>query len=175
MSLLTMGGPMLFGALRIDPHLGCNFYVEIEGLIAGQFRDVKGLDGSVDVHEFAEGGCNEYTHKIPGRTKYGNLQLSHGVTDLQTLWSWYDEVANGITYRKNITVMLLDNMKLPVMWWDIKDALPVKWAGPSLDASRGEVAVESIELIHRGISKSAFSDAVSAARLAATLALAMVK
>lgn len=173
MSLASKAGTAMFAALRLDPHLNCNFFVEIEGLIAGQFREVRGLEGTIDVHEYTEGGRNEYTHRIPGRVRHGNITLSHGLTDLQALWGWYDEVASGITYRKNLTIMLLDSKRLPVMWWDVKDALPVKWAGPSLDASRGEVAVEALELIHNGITKSFFSDSVSAVRLAAAMARAL--
>lgn len=173
MSLASKAGTAMFAALRIDPHLNANFFVEIDGLIAGQFREVSGLEGTIDVHEYEEGGLNSYTHRIPGRVRHGRLTLSHGLTDLLALWGWYEEVAKGITYRKNVTVMMLDSKKLPVMWWDVKDALPVKWTGPTLDASRADVAVESLELIHNGISKSAFSDAVSAVRLAAAMARAM--
>lgn len=173
MNLLSLAGALW--APRLDPYNGYNFWVEIDGLIAGQFREVRGLEGAVQVHEYAEGGRNEYTHKIPGAVKYSNLTLSHGVTDLVTLWGWYDEVANGITYRQNMTVMLLDNMRLPVMWWDIADALPVKWTGPTLDATRSEVAVQSLEFIHNGISKSVFSDVVSGLRLSAAIANAMIK
>lgn len=154
-------------AVRLDPYLGLNFVVEIDGLIAGGFREVRGLESSVEVRQLAEGGVNGYLHQLPGETRYPNLVLSRGLTDLDTLWVWFDEVSRGVVHRRHITVMLLDNQRLPAVWWDVRDALPVKWSGPRLDAGGGgEVAVESIELVHRGITKPALSRALSGARAA---------
>ena len=47
------------------------------------------------------------------------------------------------------------------MWWDFKQAYPVKWSGPDLKADSPAVAVETIELVHRGISKPELSSAAS--------------
>jgi phage tail-like protein len=66
---------------------------------------------------------------------------------------------------------LLDGQRLPVMWWDVRGALPVKWTGPTFDATRGgEVAVESVELVHQGFVKPTQSRILSAARAAGQLA-----
>lgn len=155
------------GALgvRSDPYLSFNFLVEIEGLVAGGFREVRGLESNVEIKEHAEGGVNGFLHKIPGERRYPALVLTRGLTDLDVLWSWYDDVSRGLIRRRNVTIMLLDGRRLPVMWWDIEKALPVKWTGPTFDATRGaEVAVESVELVHRGIGKPALNSALSAAR-----------
>lgn len=152
---------------RRDPYLAYNFLVEIEGLFAGGFREVTGLESSIDVEDYAEGGVNGYPHKLLGATRYPNLVLSRGLTDLDTLWAWYDEVSRGQVRRRNITLMVLDGRRLPVMWWDVRAAVPVRWVGPTFDATRGgEVAVESLELVHEGIVKPAQSRALSAARSA---------
>ena len=157
--------------VRLDPYLGVNFFVEIDGLVAGGFREVHGLESNVEVKEFAEGGVNGYLHKLPGETRYPNLVLSRGLTDVDTLWGWYDDVTRGVVQRRNITVLLLDNQRQPAMWWNVRDALPVKWVGPRLDANGGnEVAAESIELVHRGIVKPGPSRALSLARAAAGVA-----
>lgn len=158
-----MRGPL---GVRLDPYLGCNFFVEIDSLLAGGFSKVRGLEGSLEVKEYAEGGENGYTHKIPGPTRYPNLVLSHGLTELDTLWSWYDDVAHGKIQRRDITIMLLDGRRTPVMWWDVKSAIPVKWLGPAFDAGSGEVAIESIELVHKGIVKPVSSRSTAASRAA---------
>ena len=54
---------------------------------------------------------------------------------------------------KNGTIYLLDKQRIPVMWWDFKEAFPFKWTGPDLRADSGSVAVESVELAHRGLSR----------------------
>jgi phage tail-like protein len=82
------------------------------------------------------------------------LVLTHGLTDLDTLWNWYDSVTQGIIRRKNGTIMLLDRQHTPVMWWNFYQAYPVKWVGPQLYASQATaVAVEQIELAHEGVRK----------------------
>lgn len=155
---------------RLDPYHGYNFLVEIDGLLVGGFREVRGLEGSIEVKEYAEGGLNRYSHKFPGEVKYPNLVLSRGLTDIDTMWGWFDDVARGIIKRRNITIMLLDARRLPAMWWDVKAAFPVKWMGPSLDATRGgEVATEGIELAHRGIKKPTAARVLSAVRAAAQI------
>lgn len=145
---------------RTDPYLGCNFLVEIEGLLVGGFSEVSGLESQVEFDEIEEGGRNSYTHKLPTRVKYSqNLVLTHGLTDSDSLWSWYNDVTQGIVERKNGTIFLLDNRGNTAMRWDFKDAYPVSWSGPQFQADSGAVAVETVELVHRGITKPAASGA----------------
>lgn len=161
---LTLGG----GALgkRLDPYLGHSFLVEIEGLLVGGFSHVEGLACTVQTEERTEGGVNDYTHKVLKNVSHANLVLRHGLTDLDGLWTWYDETRQGRILRRSGTIMLLDNQRQPAMWWDFRDAIPVKWSGPTLDATQdAQVAVESLELVHRGITKSPLSTMTSLARL----------
>lgn len=41
-----------------------------------------------------------------------------------------------------------------VKHWDVEDAFPVKWVGPSLSASSKNAAIEEIEIAHHGLSLS---------------------
>lgn len=157
-------GTSLLG-IRNDPYMAFNFLVEIEGLIVGGFSEVSGLQVETVVETYREGGLNEYEHKLAGPTHYpSNLILKHGLTDIEALWSWHQDVVHGIIERKNCTVYLLDEQRLPAMWWDFLEAFPVKWTGPELRGESNTVAVESVELVHRGISKPALSSIVSAMR-----------
>ena len=151
--------------VRNDPYLSFNFFVEIEGLIVGGFSEVGGLQVETQVHDYQEGGQNEFVHRLPGPARYpSNLVLKRGLTDAQTLWSWHQDVIAGEIERRNGTIYLLDRAGVPAKWWDFKQAYPVKWSGPELRADSNAVAVETIELAHRGISKPALSTAISAVR-----------
>ena len=155
---------------RLDPYLACNFLVEIEGLLVGGFSEVTGLECEVEYEEIEEGGVNDYTHKLPTRTKYSqNLVLKHGLTDIDTLWAWHHEITQGEITRRNGSIYLLDRQQRPAMWWNFKGAYPVKWEGPELRADAGEVAVETVELVHQGIVKPRLSRMLSAARLAVSI------
>jgi len=157
-------GSSLLG-IRNDPYMAFNFLVEIEGLLVGGFSEVTGLQIETVVETYREGGLNEYEHKLTGPTRYpSNLILKHGLTDIEMLWSWHQDVTQGNIERKNGTIYLLDRQRLPAMWWDFMEAYPVKWTGPELRAESNTVAVETVELVHRGISKPALSSLVSAAR-----------
>lgn len=157
-------GSNLLG-IRNDPYVRFNFLVEIEGLLVGGFTEVTGLQIETEVQDYREGGLNEYIHKLAGPTRYpSNLILKHGLTDIETLWSWHQDVTQGTIKRRNGTIYLLDNRRLPAMWWDFMEAYPVKWGGPELRADSNTVAVETVELVHKGISKPALSSMVSAAR-----------
>jgi len=139
--------------------------VEIEGLVVGGFSEVSGLQVETVVETYREGGVNEYEHKLAGPTRYpANLVLKHGLTDIETLWSWHQDVIQGQITRKNGTIYLLDRQRLPAMWWDFTGAYPVKWSGPELRADGNTVAVETVELAHRGLSKPTLSSVLSAAR-----------
>jgi phage tail-like protein len=163
----------LVGALgvagkRVDPYLAVNFLVEIEGLIAGGFSKVDGLESTIETQDYAEGGRNDYVHKVLKGTTYSPLVLSHGLTDVDSLWAWHERTRRGVISRKNGTIMLLDSRRLPVTWWSFTGALPIKWGGPAFDASAdSQVAIERVELVHRGITKPAASQLAQAFRLGA--------
>lgn len=139
---------------RLDPYTGFNFAVEIESLIAGRFVEVNGLQLETEYFDYREGGCNDYIHKLPGPTRYPqNLVLKHGLTTIDVLWRWHQDVAQGKIKRRNLTVLLLNLAGTPVMWWNVREAYPVKWIGPDLRADSATVAFETVELVHRGFSK----------------------
>jgi phage tail-like protein len=136
-----------------DPYQVFNFLVEIGGILAGGFSECSGLQVETEFFDYREGGLNEYVHRFAGPTKYPPLILKHGLTQLDGLWSWHQDVTRGKIERKSGTIYLLDKQRIRVMWWDFKEAFPVKWTGPDLRASSSEVAFESVELTHRGLSR----------------------
>ena len=40
------------------------------------------------------------------------------------------------------------------MRWDFTNGRPIKYAGPSFNATANEVAVETLEIVHEGIRKA---------------------
>lgn len=156
--------------LRYDPYMSFNFLVEIDGLLVGGFRRVTGLEIQVEVETYREGGRNDWAHKFPGQVTQSDLTLEHGLTDVDALWDWHQDVISGKIKKKNGTVYLLDRRRLPAMWWDFRRAYPIQWTGPQLDASSNEVAVESVVLAHEGIVKPTASQLMSKARMAGAAA-----
>jgi phage tail-like protein len=138
---------------RVDPYLSFHFLVEIEGLVIGGFNEVTGLTVEVEIEEYREGGLNAYVHKLAGPARYpSNLVLKHGLTDSDVLWNWHQDVVSGNIQRRNGSIILLDSAGEEQWRWNFVDAYPVRWVGPDLRAGSAEVAIETLELVHRGLS-----------------------
>lgn len=139
-------------AERVDPYATFNFVVEIDNLEVGGFSEVSGLQVEIQTHDYREGGVNDFVHKLPGPAHYpSNLVLKRGLIDAQTLWQWQRDVIQGRIERKNGAIVLLDNQREERWRWNFVNAYPVKWTGPTLNASGNNVAIETLELTHGGI------------------------
>lgn len=89
--------------------------------------------------------------KLPGLTKYPEVSLKRGVTGDLALWSWVKQAADGTVQRARVTIVQLDEERRPVLTFTLANAWPVKFTGPTLDASASEVAFEEIVLCHEGL------------------------
>lgn len=134
-----------------DPYAAFRFIVEINGTQAGGFSEVGGLEADTEAEDFREGGINDYTHKLAKLTKYPNLTLKRGITDLTDLWDWHQDVVAGRIERKTVSVVLQDEQQQEKWRWVLRDAYPVKWSGGELNATGNAVFVESLELAHHGL------------------------
>jgi phage tail-like protein len=148
--------------LRVDPYQSNNFIVEVEGLLVGGFTECSGLQIEVETHEYREGGQNDFVHRFAGATKHPLLVLKHGLSPIDGLWGWHQDVSAGHIRRRNGTIYLLNKQQVPVLWWHFREALPMKWSGPDLRAESSAVAFESIELAHRGLTRARSSTADTA-------------
>lgn len=147
--------------VRVDPYQAFNFLVEIEGILASGFSECSGLQVESETFEYREGGVNEYMHRFAGPTRSPPLLLKHGLTQIDGLWGWHQDVVQGKINRRNGTIYLLNKQRIPVIWWDFKEAFPFRWNGPSLVANSGGVAIESVELAHRGLSRPRLANVVA--------------
>jgi phage tail-like protein len=152
--------------LRIDPLGVFNFYLTLidtsnvvgtlitaalNYAVAG-FSECSGLEATVEVFEYKEGGVNDYTHKFPTRASFANITLKHGVIYLyDDLWTWHNAFVLGNGKRKDGLVVLLDESRSPAKVWKFAKGIPTKWVGPSLNATQSAVAIESLEIAHEGL------------------------
>lgn len=136
---------------RNDPFPSHIFAVEIGGVVLATFTECSGLQGEVEVYEYQEGGENGFVHRLPTRTKWTNIQLKRGLTDCASLHEWYTNALRNQVERQDMSVVIYNQAGEEVRRWNIKDAYPIKWAGPQLKAGAAEVAIESLEVAHHGI------------------------
>jgi phage tail-like protein len=156
-------------ALRGDPVLSHNFVISLldssstSGLLGsismsaifdvalGGFSECSGLEMSLQVEEFKEGGNNGRMLKFPTRVTWSNLTLKKGLGVGTALWDWHYGFAEGQGRRRDGVIVLLTDLHVPNNIWYFRRGLPVKYTGPALNATQSSVAIESIEIAHEGI------------------------
>jgi phage tail-like protein len=135
------------------PYTSFRFHVEISGIVVAQVSEVSGLQIETETEAIEEGGENTFVYQLPKRTKFPRIILKRGITDLDEMWKWHQEVVSGKFQRKNGSIVLMDVAGNEKLRWNFSQAFPVKWSGPDFKAESNTVAFESIELAHHGIKK----------------------
>lgn len=117
------------------------------------FTEVAGLTQELQPIEYRVGDSQDYsTTKMPGLRKYNNITLKRGmVKGPNEFFLWLNSVKQNNIERRDIIINMLNEDNAPVMVWTAKNAFPVKVEGPGLKSTGNEVAIESIELAHEGL------------------------
>lgn len=129
----------------------CRYYVQVDGAPKAVFSEVSGLQMETELFEYAEGGNNEFIHRLPGLTKVGNITLKRGVTTDNELFRWYMRVVQGVMDLRTVTITLYATDGAQVVRWELLKAFPCKWSGPQMAANGEAIALETIELAHMGV------------------------
>jgi len=156
-------------ATRSDPLKGYNFLVSlldsssslalavniallaITNTPAAGFSECSGLEMTLDIEEYKEGGRNSESLKFPSRIKWSNIVLKRGIGSSTTLWDWHYSFVQGTGKRRDGMIILQDDTHTPHNIWYFRRGLPVKYTGPSLNATQNAVAIEAIEISHEGL------------------------
>ncbi|MCK9605728.1 MAG: phage tail protein [Methylomonas sp.] len=139
---------------RETPYSAFNYVVELEpgqgDQVDAGFSDVSGLNAEVTIAEYRNGNSKvNHVSKIPGIHKAGDVTLKRGIIGAQNLWTWLDEVRQGkLSGKRNISIKLLNEDRSDtVVTWRLKNAMPIKWTGPTLTGKGGgDVAIEELVL-----------------------------
>lgn len=143
-----------FGSLR--------WYLEMDGITDGVFKEVAGLDSETEVIEHRHTGKkgNQVVHKVPGALKWPNITFKRGLTDDTTLHDWRKAIEDGKirTHRKNGTITcygpgIQGSEEEVVAQYQFMNGWPCKLKGPALDATKNELAIEEMEICHEGLKR----------------------
>jgi phage tail-like protein len=124
---------------------GYNFIVEIDGVAAGSFKAVDGLEASVEVIEFQD-GADLLPRKRPGRTKFNDVTLKKGYIVNKQLQEWWENVRNGKYDRRAVSIILNDNTATEIMRWNLFEAFISKWKMSGFDGKGNDVLQEEVTL-----------------------------
>ena len=89
---------------------------------------------------------------MPGIVKTGNVTLKKGIfVNDNNFWKWYDAIKMNTIKRETVVIQLLDESAKPTMTWTLSNAWPTKITGTDMKSDANEVAVETLELAHEGL------------------------
>ena len=126
-----------------DPLQKFKFRVTIPGIPSQiGFQKVSGLSKEVNVVEYDESAF-EYTHKLPGKTKFGEVTMERGMFSDSSMLDQMKVIQNP-EYRTTIIVQLMDRFGNVQRTWKLAEAWISKWEGSDLDATSDDVAIETI-------------------------------
>jgi phage tail-like protein len=138
-----------------DPLRNFRFRVEVDGITQAGFSEVSGIDTSLDVVEYRVGNDPTHLRKLSGLTKFSNITLKWGITTSMDLFTWIDSAVTGDIQRKAVTIISIDEEGNDKATWVVSEAWPAKYTGPSFDAKGNAVGLETLELAHEGIKRTA--------------------
>ncbi|WP_033327259.1 phage tail protein [Streptomyces yerevanensis] len=138
---------------RPDQYSSFNFLVQVTGVapngqdVQASFTEVTGLTVDIQPIEYRNGSDkHNRVSKLTGLTKHSNLVLKRGITGHMEFWNWVKLSMNGQPLRATGAIILLDESRQEVMRWTFDGGWPVKYTGPSLNATKNEIAMETVEL-----------------------------
>lgn len=129
-----------------------HFQVEWGGTKIG-FTEVSGLEIENEVIEYRDGQSPQYSKiKMPGMQKSSNITLKRGTFKSDNeFYDWFNTVKLNDIDRRDLTISLLNEEHEPVVIWKVVNAWPTKLTSTDLKADGNEAAIETLELVHEGI------------------------
>ncbi len=120
------------------------------------FHEVSGLDIQSEEIKYRHGDNPVFSPiKMPGLKKYGNVTMKKGVFKGDNkFWDWLNQIKMNTIKRVPVTISLLDEAGKPTMVWTLANAWPTKISSTDLKSEDNNVAIESIEIVHEGLTIS---------------------
>ena len=119
------------------------------------FQEVTGLSNETQVIEYRHNNSKVFdTIKMPGIQKLGNVTLKKGIfKGDDDLWKNFNAIKNT-TKKTTVVISLLDESNAVAMSWNLSNAFPTKITATDMKADSNEVAIETMEIAHEGLTIS---------------------
>lgn len=117
------------------------------------FQEVSGLEIEAQPLSYRHGNSPVFSEiNMPGMVKNGSVTMKKGVfAKDNSFWDWYNKIKMNTIERQNVVIKLLDEKGNPTMTWTLNNAWPTKISSTDLKSDANEVAIESIEIMHEGL------------------------
>lgn len=141
-------------AKRKDPLPGFCFLVrftEVVDTTDSYFRSVSGLRTETEVIPVRAGGALT-TFNLVGAVKFSPIVLKQGFMETSALMKWRQLwLTPGSMVRSGGQIIQLNTALKPMMAWNFYRGWPSKWELGEFDASKSELSIETLEIVHEGL------------------------
>jgi phage tail-like protein len=117
----------------------------------GTWKAVKGLEVKFAPMEYRTGESGNSTWYAAGAATYPVLQLTRALrrSDTEKVREWMSKTP--FFHEPGLMVVtLLDAADIEVFSWELKGAMPLRWAVSGADASTVGMVTETLEVTHQG-------------------------
>jgi phage tail-like protein len=142
-----------------DPAVSVCFAVKLDFVDLGSWNSCEGLGCEVVIEQREEGGNNDFVWQLPTRIKFPNIKLSRPLTrETQAVAKWFAKATHGLGRRAEVgkkgsmtgVIEAKTADGTTIASWGLRDVVPVRWTGPSLNLDSPKAAMETIEIAHHG-------------------------
>ena len=139
----------------VDYYPPWGFYYRVEFSISKEKNDarlqsVSGLSVEYDYETIKEGGENRFEHKLPVRTRYGDMVLKRGMLTDSGVITWFLAAFRDRQFEPaDMNIVLMNEAGEPLRTWKIAGAIPKKWLVSDLNSGENAVVIETLELTYR--------------------------
>ena len=120
------------------------------------FQEVTGLEVKSDEIKYRSGDSKIFSVvKMPGLITYNNVTMKKGIFKGDNkFWDWFSQIKMNTIKRIDVTISLLDETDAPTMTWTLTNAWPTKISSDGMKSDDNSVAIETIEIVHEGLTIS---------------------
>lgn len=117
------------------------------------FQEVSGLDVEAQPITYRHGNSPIFSEiSMPGIVKNSNVTMRKGIFTIDdSFWDWYIKIKMNTIERQDVVIKLVDEGGNLSISWTLHNAWPEKISSTDLKSDGSEVAIESIEIAHEGL------------------------
>ncbi|MEW1615890.1 MULTISPECIES: phage tail protein [unclassified Streptomyces] len=144
----TPRGDAFFGSVSMAHHF--SVAIDSTSYQLGDWASVSGLNVSWQIAQYRAGDSWNHPLIFPGVPQYQRIKLSRAACgDSQVVQEWLTETAMR---NEPLTgaISLVNWEGAATVTWKLREFFPTAWGINDFSASQGNVAMETLELVHTG-------------------------
>jgi len=151
-------------ASQFDPFRKFKFRIRIDNQVVAGLTKCSALTVSVEAKDYRSGEMESFKQKLPGLVSFEPITLEQGVTNDKTFELWATAMANYLgnqgsdaqktpnDFRKQIDIEIYNLNNDKVKGYRVHQCWVSKYTAiPDLDASSGDVLIQTLVLENEGI------------------------